>query len=97
MAEQYEAVRQTLLQRPGIEHVTRSSVHPLSVAIKNANVIWEGKELEENILFTVLRTDDHFASTMKLNLASGRYFELMVLVFWAVLDGYSLSRQPFER
>ena len=75
MADQYEAVRQSLLQRPGIEHVARSSAHPLSVAIKNANVIWEGKELEENILFTVLRTDDHFARTMKLTLTSGRFFE----------------------
>ena len=75
MAEQYAAVRQTLLQRPGVEHVARSSAHPLRVAIKNANVIWEGKELDETILFTVLRTDDHFASTMKLTLASGRFFE----------------------
>ena len=75
MAEQYEAVRPTLLQRPGIEHVARSSAHPLSIAIKNANVIWEGKELAENVLFTVLRIDDHFASTMKLTLTSGRFFE----------------------
>ena len=75
IAEQYEAVRQTLLQMPGIEHVARSSAHPLSVAIKNANVIWEGKELDENILFSVLRTDAHFARTMKLDLIAGRFFE----------------------
>lgn len=74
MAEQYEAVRQKLLQSPDIEHVSRSSAHPLDVAIKNANVVWEGKEQEENVLFTVLRTDEQFARTMKLNLTAGRFF-----------------------
>lgn len=75
MADQYEAVRQTLLQSPGIEQVARSSAQPLQVATKNSSIIWAGKEQDENVLFTVLRTDDYFARTMKLSLAAGRFFE----------------------
>lgn len=74
ISDQYEAVQQRLLQAPSIEQVSRSSAHPLGVAIKNANVLWQGKELDENVLFTVLRTDADFASTMKLNLLKGRFF-----------------------
>ena len=72
---QFEAARQALLQRPGIEQVSRSSAHPLRVATKNSNVVWEGKAQEEKALFTVLRTDAHFARTMKLTLTSGRFFD----------------------
>jgi putative ABC transport system permease protein len=75
MATQYESVRQALLVSPAIEDVSLSSAHPVGVAIKNQNVIWEGKDPDESILFTVLETDDRFASTMKLPLVEGRFFD----------------------
>jgi putative ABC transport system permease protein len=75
MVEQYDAVRQSLLQSGGIQQVAISSAHPLDVSIKNSNVIWGGKELDESLPFTVLRTDDQFAETMELDLSSGRFFE----------------------
>lgn len=75
VSDQYEVVRQRLLQESSIERVSRSSAHPLGVAIKNANLLWQGKALDKNVLFTVLRTDADFASTMKLELLEGRFFD----------------------
>lgn len=75
MTNQFEAVRQTLLQEPSIEYVSRSSAHPLGVTNKNASAIWEGQEPGEKILFTVLRTDDRFLNTVKLKLSAGRFFD----------------------
>jgi len=72
---QYEAVRQALSNSSSIEYVSRTSAHPLGVAIKNQNVVWEGKQTDESILFTVLKTDDQFAKTMKLDVVEGRFFE----------------------
>ena len=83
MPQQFDAVRQTLLQDLAIEHVSRSSTHPLSVTIKNSNALWTGKELEENVLFTILNTDDQFFDTMKLELSAGRFYDEAV-------DGESL-------
>lgn len=73
--DRYEAAYQGLLQGRGIEKVTRSSAHPLKVATKNANVTWAGKEPDASILFSVLRTDDQFATTMGLTLLAGRFFD----------------------
>ena len=52
---QYEAVQQSLLNSSSIEQVSRTSAHPLDVAIKNQNVIWDGKQTDESILFTILK------------------------------------------
>lgn len=75
MDQQFEAFRQTLLQEPSIEHVSRSSAHPLGVSIKNASANWAGKAPEDKLLFTILRADDQFLNTMKLRLAAGRFFD----------------------
>ena len=75
MADQFEAVRQSLLEEPSIEEVSRSSAHPLGITIKNSNAIWEGKEPGENVLFTVLETDDGFSDVMAITLSAGRFFD----------------------
>ncbi len=75
MNQRYEAVRRSLMESPNIENVSRSSAHPLAVANMNSDIFWEGKESDESALFKVLRTDDHFARTMKLEIVSGRFFD----------------------
>jgi putative ABC transport system permease protein len=75
MANQFEAVEGSLLQVPGIEAVSRSSEDPVSVAIKSSNLFWGGKTEDDNLLFTVLRTDDQFAGALKLTVSAGRFFE----------------------
>ena len=83
MPQQFDAIRQTLLQDPTIEQVSRSSAHPLGITIKNSNAVWAGKELDENVLFTLLNTDARFFDTMKLQLSAGRFYDETV-------DGESL-------
>lgn len=75
MREQYDVVRQMLLETPQIKQVARSSAQPLGVATKNSNVHWAGKTQEEDVLFTVLRTDAAFSETMELTLQAGRFFD----------------------
>jgi len=75
MLGQFEAVRTQLLESAAIVNVTQASDHPLSVAIENGNVRWEGQREGEVIAFKVLRTDEHFAQTMQLRISQGRFFE----------------------
>jgi len=75
LLEQFDAARTSLLSSPYIENVSQSSAHPLDVAIINGNVRWEGQNEGEIIPFKVLRTDEHFASTMHLTIAQGRFFD----------------------
>lgn len=78
MPGQFEAIQQTLLQHPAIEHVARSNAHPLGITIKNANASWAGKALDDNILFTVLDTDERFFDTMRLQQSAGRFYDARV-------------------
>ena len=75
MADQYTAVRDQLMQLPAITSVARSNAHPLNVTIKNSNVLWAGKEIDEPALFKVLDADAHFVHTMQLPLVAGRFFD----------------------
>ncbi|MFT5145118.1 MAG: putative ABC transport system permease protein, partial [Thalassolituus oleivorans] len=75
MARQFEAVEGSLLEVPGIESVSRSSEDPVSVAIKNGNLVWGGKAEDDNLVFTVLRTDDQIADVLKLSVSAGRFYD----------------------
>ncbi|GAB5521252.1 MAG: ABC transporter permease [Rhodothermales bacterium] len=74
-AGSFDVVRQALKDTPSIVSITRSSEHPLGVATKNAHVLWQGKGLHDELLFTTLRTDDAFAQTMGVELVAGRFFD----------------------
>ena len=75
LTRQYAAARQALLQSPAVETLTRTSAHPLQVETQNAQARWAGQEPDENLLFSVLRTDADFARTMQLSLVAGRFFD----------------------
>jgi putative ABC transport system permease protein len=75
MVSQYQSVRETLLRNAAITELSRTSEEPIGIAIKNSSVFWEGKGEEEQLLFTVARTDAQFAETLKLNMTAGRFFD----------------------
>ncbi len=70
--EQYEAFRQELLQRPGIQAVTTSSQNPLDVGNSSTDPTWDGKDDEDDTLFYVINANYDFVETMKMELAAGR-------------------------
>ncbi|MEQ9104847.1 MAG: ABC transporter permease [Rhodothermales bacterium] len=75
LANNREGVRAQLLQSTAIESTALSSANPLGVAMMNSNVRWEGKEEGEDVLFTVLETDEHMATTMAMTITDGRFFD----------------------
>lgn len=75
MVDNMEGVRAQLLQSTAITSASLSSANPLGVAMMNSNVRWEGKEEGKDVLFTVLETDEHMATTMAMTLTDGRFFD----------------------
>ena len=72
--EQYEAFRQELLRRPGIEAVTASNQNPLNLGGSTTDPVWDGKAEDDNTLFYILHTHYDFVETMRMELAAGRSF-----------------------
>ena len=74
VAEQYEAFKQELLQKPGIAGVTTSSQNPLSVGSSTSDPDWGGKDPESEVLFHIINAHYDFIETMKMEMADGRTF-----------------------
>ena len=72
--EQFEAFRQELLSRPGIEAVTAASQSPLNIGSSTSDPTWPGKAADDNTLFSVLNTRHDFVETMRMGLVAGRSF-----------------------
>jgi predicted permease len=72
--EQYDAFRQELLARPGIQTVTASSQSPLNVGSSTTDPAWEGKPEDDNTLFHIIDTNYDFVEAMRMELAAGRTF-----------------------
>ena len=74
IAEQYDAFKQELLQKPGITGVTTSSQNPLSVGSSTSDPTWDGKDPESEMLFHIINAHYDFIETMKMEMADGRIF-----------------------
>jgi len=72
--DQYDAFRQELMARPGIENVTTSSQNPLDVGNNTTDPTWEGKDPEDGTLFYIINANYEFVETMKMELVAGRTF-----------------------
>ncbi len=71
----WETFRNRLLAEPGIESVTSSSQLPIDIGNSTQGVQWEGKNPEDQILFTNMDVDMEFIQTMKMQMAEGRAFD----------------------
>ena len=72
--EQFETFKQELLREPGILNVASSSSNPLSIGDNTINPEWDGKDPDDNTLYSVLTVGYDFIETMKIDLISGRHF-----------------------
>lgn len=75
MAKNYETIRTRLLQAPSIESVTMANTLPIEVGSSTMGVDWEGKDPDQQVLFSVMDVDFDFIQSMKMNMAEGRAFD----------------------
>jgi putative ABC transport system permease protein len=70
----YETFKTELLQKPGIQLVTGSNQNPLNIGNSTGGLEWEGKNPEDNILFSFAQVDYDYLETMDMQLVAGRTF-----------------------
>jgi predicted permease len=75
LSKKFDSFRNQLLAMPGIESVTASSQSPISVGNSTYGVQWEGKNLEDKILFSNINVDYDFVQSLKMEMVEGRAFD----------------------
>jgi ABC-type antimicrobial peptide transport system permease subunit len=79
MNQNFEALRNELLQNPDIISASTSNQLPTYVANSTSGVDWEGKNPDETMLFHNLSVDPDYLNTFKLELSEGRFFSEDIL------------------
>ena len=87
---QYEAVKQELLKRPGIESVTASSTNPLNIGSSTSGVTWEGKDPDAEHEVYVISAEYDFVQTMGMEIVAGRNYSR---AFGADSAGYLINEE----
>ena len=72
--EQFETFKQELLQEPGIINVAASNTNPLAINNNTISPEWDGKDPNDNTLYSIISASYGFAETMKIQLKEGRLF-----------------------
>lgn len=75
MPEQYDTVKEELLRRPGIAHVTSTSTVPLDVGGNTHSVLWRGKNPDAQISMNIITANFDFLDVMRIELVAGRDFD----------------------
>jgi putative ABC transport system permease protein len=94
VSPQYETFRNRLMESEGIESVTASTQLPIGIGNSTSNLSWDGKDPNENILFSTLDVDFDFIPTMKMRMAEGRSFDRSVI---ADTMNYIVNQQAAEK
>ncbi|MCB0851546.1 MAG: ABC transporter permease, partial [Bacteroidetes bacterium] len=74
MKNSFHTVRNELMQNPGVEAVCSSDQSPLAVYNSTTDPEWEGMTPDQKTPFSVIKTDENFVSTMKIQIKEGRNF-----------------------
>ena len=72
--EKFDTFKQELLREPGIVSVASSSSNPLSIGQNTIDPEWDGKDPDDNTLYSVISAGYGFIETMKIDLKEGRLF-----------------------
>lgn len=73
--KRFDTFRERLLREPGIAAVTASSQLPIAVGNSTSGVDWEGKDPDQDILFSELGVDPGFVEAMQMEIVEGRDFD----------------------
>ena len=90
LLSQYEAVRQALLNRPGIAQVTSTDTSPLAVGTSTGDARWAGKDPNDEHDFHIIGANYDFLETMKMEILAGRSFSRE---FGADSTGYLVNEE----
>lgn len=94
IASKYETARNRLLNMPGVEAVTMATQLPIDVGNSTSNLIWDGKDPEEDVLFSNIDVDFEFIETMKMHMVEGRGFDRK---FISDTVGYIINEKAAEK
>jgi putative ABC transport system permease protein len=72
--QRYDAIKQELLQNPGVINVTATDRTPVMWSNSTDEVDWEGKSEKENIGFGMRMVDYDYLDTFQMEMAQGRFF-----------------------
>ena len=72
--EQSETFANELREQPGIINVGLSNRHPGYILNSTSGIGWPGKNQDETILFHTMGIDEHYMTTMEMNIIEGRPF-----------------------
>jgi len=74
LRENYDAIKNQLLQNSSIQGVTLSSALPNEIWSIMRGITWEGKETDEGAAFGFLSVDFDFIETLNMEMVDGRSF-----------------------
>lgn len=94
LGEHYETARNRLVAMPGIEAVSMATQLPIDVGNSTSNVNWEGKDPEQDVLFSNIDVDYEFIETMKMRISEGRGFDRN---FISDTSGYIINEKAAEK
>jgi len=72
--ERFDTFKEELLREPGILSVASSSTNPLSIGQNTIDPEWDGKDPNDNTLYSVISAGYGFIETMQIELKEGRLF-----------------------
>lgn len=74
LQKDFSSLRQRILNTNVAEEVTESSASPLEMYSNGGGFSWNGKDENNNVLITVVGTDNHFNKTFGIQLKDGHDF-----------------------
>ena len=72
--QQYDTIREELLNRPGIAEVAASTTSPLSIGSSTGDAQWTGKDPNDESEFYILGANFGFIEMMDMRIIEGRSF-----------------------
>lgn len=76
IGEQYNALKEELLDAPGVAAVSTTNSSPLRIRSNTHSVRWQGKDPEGQISMHILSVNFDFIDLMKMEIAEGRDFDV---------------------
>lgn len=74
MKGHYDAIKSELERHPAIDHITAGSTTPLEIGNSSSGFEWEGKDEDNEILFSFFSIHHDFIETMGMSIKEGRSF-----------------------